>query len=330
MKFFIRSFLLIQFLFSFSMAKGQSSLIDSLFHIDSIRHLVRVLASDSLKGRYTGTTESLKAADFIADEFEKSGLSTIAGNNGFFQEVKVGWFNVMGAILGKSKPGQLIIFSAHYDHVGSLSTNPYPKFGGQAEVEKGDTIYNGANDDASGVSAVISLAKYFKALNNNERTLLFVAFTGEELGLLGSKYFVADCEPDSIIAVINIEMIGRGLFSKSYPFVTGYEKSDLINILNRNYRSLSGKKPEKEFFKVDINSNEFLFSRSDNFPFAVKGVPAHTIMVTSTSDKYYHNLNDETETLDFNLMKKVIRAIAIGTTGLITGKDTPSRIKRAN
>jgi len=208
--------------------------------------------------------------------------------------------------------------------------NPYSESGSQAEAEKGDTIYNGANDDASGVSAVISLAKYFKALNNNERTLLFVAFTGEELGLLGSKYFVADCEPDSIIAVINIEMIGRGLFSKSYPFVTGYEKSNFINILNRNYRSLSGKKSEKEFFKIDINTNEFLFSRSDNFPFAVKGVPAHTIMVTSTSDKYYHNLNDETETLDFNLMKKVIRAIAIATTGLITGKDIPSRIKRTD
>ena len=330
MKFFIRSFLLIQFLFSFSMAKGQSSLIDSLFHTDSIRHLVRVLASDNLKGRYTGTTESLNAADFIADEFKKAGLSSVAGNDGFFQEVKTGWFNVIGAILGKSKPGQLIIFSAHYDHVGSISTNPYPKFGGQAETERGDTIYNGANDNASGVSAVISLAKYFKALNNNERTLLFVAFTGEELGLLGSQYFVDDCEPDSIIAMINIEMIGRGLFSNSNPFVTGYEKSDFINILNRNYRSLSGKKAEKEFFKVDLNTNEFLFSRSDNFPFAAKGVPAHTIQVTSSNDEYYHNLNDEPETLDFNLMKKIIRAIAIATTGLISGKDTPSRIKRAD
>ena len=330
MKFFIRSFLLLQFLFSFSLAKGQSSLIDSLFHADSIRHLVSILASDSLKGRLTGTPENLMAADFIADEFKKAGLNSVAGNNGFFQEVKIGWFNVIGAIMGKSKPGQLIIFSAHYDHVGSKSTNPHPKFGGQAEVERGDTIYNGANDNASGVSAVISLAKYFKALNNNERTLVFVAFTGEELGLLGSKYFVDHCEPDSIIAVVNIEMIGRGLFSAPHPFVTGYEKSNFINILNRNYRSLSGKKSEKEFFKVDTDTTEFLFSRSDNFPFAVKGVPAHTIMVTSTSDKYYHNLNDETETLDFNFMKKVIRAIAIGTTGLITGKDTPLRIKRAD
>jgi len=329
MKFFVRSFLLIQFLFSFSFLKGQSSLIDSLFHTDSLRHIVEVLASDSLKGRFTGTTESLMAADFIADEFEKAGLRSVAGNNGFFQEVKVGWFNVIGAILGKSKPGQLIIFSAHYDHVGSISTNPNAGFGGQARAEKGDTIYNGANDNASGVSAVISLAKYFKALNNNERTLLFVAFTGEELGLLGSKYFVDDCEPDSIIAVINFDMIGRGQFSNPHPFVTGHEKSDLIDILNRNYRSLPGKKQEKNFFNIDKNTNEFLFTRSDNYSFAVKGVPAHSIMVTASNDEYYHNLNDETKTLDFNLMKKVIRAIAIGSTGLITGKDTPRRIKSA-
>lgn len=321
---------MIPFLFSFSMMKGQSSLIDSLFHPDSLRHLVKVLASDNLKGRLTGTTESLMAADFIADEFEKAGLSSVAGYDGFFQEVKTGWFNVIGAIRGKSKPGQVIIFSAHYDHVGTISTNPYPWAGSQAAAERGDTIYNGANDDASGVSAVISLAKYFKALNNNERTLLFIAFTGEELGLLGSEYFVNDCAPDSIIAVINIEMIGRKQFSNSRPFITGYERSDLIDILNRNYSSLPGKKPEKNFFSIDRNTNESLFNRSDNYSFAVKGVPAHSIMVTSTSDEYYHSLNDELKTLDFNHMKKVISAIATGTTGLVTGIDTPSRIKRAD
>ena len=84
MRFFIRSFLLIQLLFSFSFVKGQSSLIDSLFDPDSLRHIVEVLASDSLKGRFTGTAENYKAALFIADEFGKAGLSHVAGNNGFF------------------------------------------------------------------------------------------------------------------------------------------------------------------------------------------------------------------------------------------------------
>src|SRR4030095_3543834 len=324
MRFFIKSFLLIQLQFTCSFVKGQSNLADSLFHPDSLRHIVEVLASDSLNGRFTGTTESLEAADFIADEFEKAGLSSIAGNNGFFQEVKVAWFNVIGAIMGKTKPGQVIIFSAHYDHVGTNSTNPFPndKF-----VGDNDQIFNGANDNASGVAAVISLAKYFKALDNNERTLLFIAFTGEELGLRGSEFLANKFQTDSIVAVINIEMIGRSEYKNPKPYITGYEYSDLKKILNKNYEAF-GDKTEKEFFTRDPYIKSFLFTRSDNYPFALKGVPAHSIMLTSPGDKYYHHPDDEAWTLDYKKMKKVIKGIAFGTTGLVKGLDTPGRIKR--
>jgi hypothetical protein len=324
MRVFIRSFLLIQFLFSFSLVKGQSSLTDSIFHPDSLRHIVEVLASDSLNGRFTGTPESFKAALFIADEFRKAGLNHVAGYNGFFQEVKPAWLNVIGAIKGKSKPGQLIIFSAHYDHVGTNSTNPFPndKF-----VADNDQIFNGANDDASGVAAVISLAKYFKALDNNERTLLFIAFTGEELGLLGSEFLANEFHPDSIVAVINIEMIGRSEYKNPRPYLTGYEYSDLKKILNKNYQAF-GDKTEREFFKIDPYIKSFLFIRSDNYSFALKGVPAHSIMLTSPEDKYYHHPDDEAWTLDYQKMKKVITGIAFGTTGLVKGLDTPGRIKR--
>jgi len=113
MRLFIKSFLSIQLLFSFHPVKGQSSLPDSLFHADSLRYIIEVLASDSLNGRFTGTPENHKAALFIADEFNKAGLIHVAGNNGFFQQVKPASFNVIGAIKGKSKPGQVIIFSAH-------------------------------------------------------------------------------------------------------------------------------------------------------------------------------------------------------------------------
>jgi len=325
MRFFIKSFLVLQFVFSFSIVKGQSSLADSLFHPDSLRNIVEVLASDSLEGRFTGTAGNLKAAYLIADEFKKAKLNPVAGNKGFFQEIKPAWFNVIGAIKGRSKPGQIIIFSAHYDHIGTTETNPYPGLGGNAIAEKKDKIYNGANDNASGVAAVISLAKYFKQTENNERTLIFIGFTGEEMGLLGSKYLVNVFEPDSIVAVINIEMIGRTDQGKSKPFITGAEFSDLKNILNNNYKTYADK-PEKEFFKKDPYQQS-LFTRSDNYSFALKGVPAHSIMQTSPYDKYYHNLNDETETLDFVLMKKIIYGIAIGTTGLIKGTDTPTRIK---
>lgn len=324
MRLFIKSFLSIRLLFSFDPVKGQSALADSLFHPDSLRYIIEVLASDSLNGRFTGTAENYKAALFIADEFQRAGLSHVSGNNGFFQEVKPMWYNVIGAIKGKSKPGQFIIFSAHYDHVGTDSTNPFPndKF-----VAGNDQIFNGANDNASGVAAVISLAKYFKALNNNERTLLFIAFTGEELGLLGSQFLANELDSDSIVTVINIEMIGRSEFKNSRPYITGYEYSDLKEILNRNYQAF-GDGSEKEFFKRDPYLKNLLFTRSDNYPFAAKGVPAHSIMLTSTDDKYYHHPDDEAWTLDYQKMQRIITGTALGTTGLVKGKDTPARIKR--
>jgi len=324
MRSFIKSFLLIQFLFSFFLTKGQSSLTDSLFHPDSLRHIVEVLASDSMNGRFTGTKENFKAALFIADEFGKAGLSHVTGNNGFFQEVKPAWFNVIGAIKGKSKPGQLIIFSAHYDHVGTNSTNPFPN---EKFVGGNDQVFNGANDNASGVAAVISLAKYFKAIDNNERTLLFIAFTGEELGLKGSEFLANKFQNDSIVAVINIEMVGRSEYKNSKPYITGYEYSDLKKILNKNYQAIRDK-TEKEFFIRDPYIKSFLFTRSDNYPFALKGVPAHSIMLTSPDDKYYHHPDDEAMTLDYQKMKKIITGIAFGTIGLTKGFDTPGRIKR--
>ena len=325
MKLFIKSFLTIHLLINFCYVKGQSALADSLFHPDSLRYIVEVLASDSLQGRFTGTPENFKAALFIAEEFRKAGLSPVSGNNGFFQEVKPTWYNVIGAIKGKSKPGQLVIFSAHYDHVGTNATNPFSN--DKFIAEKRDSIFNGANDNASGVAAVISLAKYFGSADNNERTLLFIAFTGEELGLLGSQFLANEYAPDSIVTVINIEMIGRGESKNPRPFITGDEFSDLKKILNRNYQSFSDKS-EKEFFKRDPYFRSLLFMRSDNYPFALKGVPAHSVMLTSAEDKYYHHPDDEPWTLDYQKMKKVIAGIAYGVTGLVKGIDTPGRTKK--
>ncbi len=306
--------------------QGQSSPVYHFFHPDSLRRMVEVIASDSLEGRYTGTTGNLKAALCIADQFRNAGLSHVAGNNGFFMEIKPSWLNVMGAIEGKSRPGQVIIFSAHYDHVGTINTNPFSGSGGNAVVEKGDEIFNGANDNASGVAAVISLARFLKEINNNERTLIFIAFTGEELGLLGSQYLAENIEPDSIVAMINIEMIGRKPYSSSRPYVTGHEQSDLIKILNSNYQLHQDKK-EKKYFRPDPYIGSFLFQRSDNYPFAKKGIPAHTIMLSSPKDEYYHTPDDEPATLDYKAMAEVIRAVAAGVQALVTGADTPRRIK---
>jgi len=136
---------------------------------------------------------------------------------------KLALFNIAGVIPGKSKAKELVVFSGHYDHLGFL------------KPVGTDSIANGADDDASGTTAMIALAKYYKKLNNNERTLIFVAFTAEEIGGYGSQYFSKQLNPDEVVAMFNIEMIGKASkFGKNTAFITGYDKSDFGKILQKN------------------------------------------------------------------------------------------------
>src|SRR5688572_19818238 len=209
---------------------AQSLVPDSIFHPDTLKYWVHLLADDSLKGRLSGSKESISAANIIAEEFRRVGAKPVAGNLGYFMSLGKYGYNVMAGLQGKSKPGELIIFSAHYDHIGTWKTNPYPPL----KPEQGnDTIYNGANDNASGVVALLRLAKYFAGQGNNERTLLFIAFGAEELGLLGSQVLANNVEADSVKAIINIEMIGRSDLMGGRPFLTGDNFSNLYSILNK-------------------------------------------------------------------------------------------------
>lgn len=219
-------------------------------------------------------------------------------------------YNVVGMIPGHSFPQETIIFSAHYDHVD------------RGIVGDAGGIYNGANDDASGTTAVLALAKYFARRNDNERTLIFCLFAGEELGLYGSKSFINMVKPDNIKAVINIEMIGMtNATGKNAFMVTGSYLSDLTKILRRN---LKGEK-----FKVMDQSRDpkLLFQRSDNYPFAEEGIPAHTIMCSDDNEPCYHKTCDDVNRIDIGNMTRIIQAIAKSCLSLISGKDTPTRIK---
>lgn len=217
--------------------------------------------------------------------------------------------NVVGVIEGK-KLDEIVLFAAHYDHLGI-----------GAAVD-GDSIYNGANDDASGVTAVIELARYFKSKETPERTLVFVAFTAEEVGGYGSQYFSKQLNPDEIMAMINIEMIGKqskeGLNS---AWMSGWDKSDMGYILQKNLKEI-----EFKFFE-DPYPKQQLFYRSDNATLARLGVPAHSISTTQIDiDTDYHQPSDEIETLDITNITNTIKAIAIGSQGIIDGVQTPRRI----
>ncbi len=219
-------------------------------------------------------------------------------------------FNVLGVLPGKSKPNEYVIFSGHYDHLGII------------KAVNQDSIANGADDDASGITAVIELAKYFAKQNNNERTLIFAAFTAEEIGGYGSQYFSQQLNPDEVTAMFNIEMIGKeSKFGKHNAFITGFEHSDFGKILQENLKGTSFK------FYPDPYPKQNLFYRSDNATLARLGVPAHTISSCQIDkDKLYHSVGDEFESLNIENITEVIKAIAISSSSIVSGEDTPTRV----
>ena len=220
--------------------------------------------------------------------------------------------NIVGVIPGKSKIDEYVIFSGHYDHLGIGKPN-----------KDQDSIFNGANDDAAGTAAVIMLSKYFSRLKEkNERTIIFVAFTGEEVGGFGSRYFSQQLSADKVMAMFNIEMIGtESKWGASSAYITGFDKSDMGKILQSNLADSKFK------FEPDPYPKQNLFYRSDNATLAALGVPAHTISTSKMdTEKFYHTVDDEIETLDMNNMTEIIKAIAISSKSIVSGKDTPTRV----
>lgn len=288
--------------------KTKLVLVDIKF-MDAFKRLKGMLGRETILDEAELGSQKNAAVIFVLDKETVAKNFEVTISNSL---KKLPLFNVAGIIPGKSKAKELVIFSGHYDHLGIV------------KAVDGDTVMNGADDDASGTSAVIALAKYYKKLNKNERTLIFVAFTGEEMGMFGSSYFSQKLNPDEVVAMFNIEMIGKdSKFGKNTAYITGYDKSDLGEILQKN---LAG----TEFsFHSDPYTEQNLFYRSDNATLAALGVPAHTIStVQIDKDKLYHSVKDEYSSLDVENILATIKGIAKSAVSIVTGVDTPSRIPK--
>ena len=298
----------------------KTQVVKSTFFIDSttVRRHLYTLASDDMEGRKSGTPGIEKAAKYIESEFKRIGLTTFEGLETYRQtfnftprraKEEITSANIIGMLEGKSKKEEYVIISAHYDHLGMK------KSGG------GDLIFNGANDDASGVTGVLALAEYFKKVGN-ERTIVFAAFTAEEMGLIGSTHFGKGINASKFVAGINLEMIGKiPSFGPNTAWLTGFERSDFGKIVQRNLEG-SGYQLFPDPYK-----NFNLFFRSDNASLARLGVPSHTFSTTAIDvDKDYHKVSDEAETLNMTVITQTIQAVAKGTESIINGKDTPTRV----
>jgi len=287
---------------------------DSIINNRIISKHLSTLSDDKMEGRRAGTNGIEKAAKYIESEFERIGLTKYDTLNSYRQNFNfydMLFYNVIGVLKGKSLPNEYVIISAHYDHLGIN------------QKMEGDNIYNGANDNASGTTAMLALAEYFKKLDNNERSIVFVAFTAEEMGLVGSRYFGKHINPNDIVAGINIEMIGKeSPYGKNTAWITGFDRSDFGEIIQKNLSNTN-----YEVFP-DPYIKEKLFFRSDNAALAKLGIPAHTFSTTPMEkDSHYHKVSDEYKTLDIFTIKEATKLISKGILSIIRGEDTPTRIQ---
>lgn len=287
--------------------------IDSVITIESLQQTVRYLSSDSLQGRLTGSKGAEDAAVYIRESFKENRIHPLQGVTNYFdsfgvyikKKLAIG-INVVGAIPSNCNNDSIVIISAHYDHVGQGNDLFF-----NDNHNKYDSIYNGADDNASGTAALLEIAKYYAKLKINKYTLLFVAFSGEELGETGSQYFANNIDYSKIKAVINFDMLGRPNTSTGNKCtVISNNNFAVTRQLNKSLQKLSAESKIK-FFIDDNHPEDKLYYRSDHYSFDGKVKNTFTLMTTSIWSEYYHSAKDEYVTIDFNFLLSATKKIAM-------------------
>jgi hypothetical protein len=295
-------------------ARAQSGALSKVSSAE-VHRLESALADDSMEGRLTGSPGGARAARFIANEMKAIGLRPM-GDSGFYQRVPVAAtdsgitlrssfsdgasgqhetaYNVVGLLKGSDPKlaGEVIVADAHYDHLGI------------GAPVAGDSIYNGADDDASGTVSVLAVAKALATGPRPKRSILFVLTTGEEEGLLGTTWLLAHfpLSLDSVVANLETEMIGRPDSLAGGPgkaWLTGYDRSTMGAMLARAHIAIVG----------DPRPSQHFFERSDNIAFAKRGIPAHTLS-SFNMHVDYHQPSDDLSRIDFAHMTAVINSAA--------------------
>lgn len=258
---------------------------------ERVTQVLSTLASDEMKGREIGTPENDSAAVFIAKKFKENNLDFCTGDSYLvpFQYKGKTVYNVCAIKKGKSD--KTLAFTAHFDHIGSTKSS-------------GDNVFNGADDNASGVTTIIGLADYFKN-KDSEFSQMYIAFNGEEKGMKGSKA-ISDVEKlqskyQNISALFNFEMVATvSQFGANSLYMTGDEFSDLDELINAHAEN--GLK-----INPDPYLGQQLFYRSDNVSFVKKKIIAHSFStVDMRTAKHYHQLNDDIKVVNFDNLTQII------------------------
>jgi hypothetical protein len=274
-----------------------------------LKRWIEYLASDNMRGRANGSPEIKIAAGWLSEHFKEFGLQPVLPGGNYIQNYTVtarqrtlNEENVIGIIKGTDPrlKDQYIILSAHFDHIG---------------VRRGsstDSIYNGADDNAAGTCTLLGIAKTIKESGLKPgRTIVFAAFSGEELGMRGSRYFVANSPVPvkNIYADLNFEMTGHSEYlGRNRYYMTGCGISDLDDLIGEYNKN-------SEWKLVDtIKIANSLFYSSDNIAFSristseniTSGIPGGTFATTALS-AYVHSPGDEEKLFDYDNMSSLVR-----------------------
>lgn len=267
---------------------------------DVLMDRVSYLADDLNTGRASGTTGNLCAAQFVVQNFRKFGLKPYnwSYTQSFRYRDSLILRNVTGVITANRASDEYVIITAHYDHLGEIHGK----------------VYNGADDNASGVAVLLSLAEMYSRMKADgtgpDKNLIFVALDGKELSLAGSRYFAKhlNIPAGKITAAINIDIIGNDLVppgsNKDYILAIGEDK------LRPQYRNLLKYVCMRPEIKLDLCSSfygsksftKMVYENGDHWNFARKGIPA--VFFTSGFHQYTYKPEDDTEIINFPLLRK--------------------------
>ena len=261
------------------------------FAPDKLMLDLKILSSDSLEGRRTGTDGSKKARTYIIDHLKKAGIDPLVADyeQSFSMSQSGNGVNILGVISGKKK--ETIVISAHYDHLGI----------------RDNTIYNGADDNASGTATLLAIVQYFKK-NAPQHRLIFAFFDAEEMGLKGSAYFVnaLDLQKENIVLNVNLDMVSRSNKNELYACGTYHHP-----LLKKDIEKMKPPLGLKLLFGHDdptIGKNDWTES-SDHYSFHQKKIPFIYFGVEDHSD--YHKPGDDFEKVNVDFYSKSTETILV-------------------
>ena len=274
---------------------------------DELKTHLYIFAGDEMEGRMTGEKGQKLAAEYLRNFYMDHGFASPIEENNYYQHIPASYFsrqkegkdseNIVAFIEGSEKPDEIIVISAHYDHVG---------------MDEEGNIYNGADDDGSGTIAILEIAQAFQEATKNgqgpKRSVLFLHVTGEEIGLYGSKYYSENplFPLENTVCNLNIDMVGRvdpdKVDNPDYIYLIGSDRlsqelHDVSEEVNTKYVNL-----ELDYkFNAEDDPNRFYY-RSDHYNFAKNNIPV--IFYFNGTHEDYHKMTDTPDKIDYPLMAK--------------------------